>query len=266
MAKVTVVMPTYNDSATVGSAIESILGQKFSDWELIIVDDASTDNTRDLIRVLSEDHRIRVLHSAVNAGSGVARNRAIAEATGEYIAVMDADDISMPERLGDQASAMDADPSLAAVSSQMAEFGDWGGPVESNWPISRPEIARRQRAMKIPIPHPATMFRTADVRSVDGYDETCRRAQDYALFLKLSDRPMLCLPQVLLHYRTQRPLPLEYVIRNGRYAALARQRFDLSKRGVGTEDLPTVPTRSVVTDLNSVKSWMIRNVRERTGR
>lgn len=265
MVKVSVIMPTYNDRSTVESAVRSILEQKFADWELIIVDDASADDTLKVLNQFHADPRIMILHSKANMGSGVARNRAIASASGEYLAVMDADDLSLPDRLATQVRTLDADQSLAAVSSQVAEFGDWGGPVKGRWPVEDSVIAHRQRTMKIPIPHPATMFRTEEVRRVGGYDETCRRAQDFALFLRLSDRPMRCLPEVLLHYRTMRPVPLDYVILNGRYAALARKRFELLKSGCDLNECPTEPRRDLLTDAGSLKSWVVRNLRERTG-
>lgn len=266
MPQVSVIMPTFNDEEHIVEAVESILGQEFVDWELIIVDDASTDSTRDLIRKFERDDRVKVISLKVNSGSGVARNIAIRESVGEYLAVMDADDISLPSRLHRQVSAMDADESLAALAGQVAEFGRWGGPVAGRWPTSDDEIEARQRAMKMPIPHPSTMFRTSEVRRVGGYDERCRRAQDFALLLKLSDRRLGCLDEVLVHYRTERPVSLSYVVRNGRYAQLARDRFALAARGIAQEALPLEPERRLRTDLGSVKSWIVRNLQEKMGR
>ncbi|WP_369292765.1 glycosyltransferase family 2 protein [Rhodococcus indonesiensis] len=266
MARVSVVMATYNNEQSVGEAIESILTQTFSDWELIVVDDRSTDNTWQVVRDYLADARVRCVRLPINSGSGAARNRAIGMTSADFVAIMDADDISLPARLQSQVLALDEDPSLAAVSSQVAEFGEWGGPVVGRWPTSDEQVRQRQKGLKMPVPHPASMFRTSEVLRVGGYDETCRRAQDYALFLRLSDRRVRCLPEVHVLYRTARPLPLEYAVRNGRYAALARTRYAMASRGVAVEALPTQPARSLLVDLGSVKSWAVRNVRERIGR
>lgn len=265
MPKVTVIMATYNDDATIAESIGSILQQDFDDWELIVVNDASTDATVNVLEQFSDEERIRVISLDKNSGSGVARNIAIREAAGEYLAILDADDIALPQRLRLQAAALDADPALAAVAAQVAEFGTWGGPVPGRWPTSDQEVASRQLSRKMPIPHPSAMFRTSEVRRVGGYDERCRRAQDFALLLKLSDRRVRCLDEVLVHYRTQRPVTLSYVIRNGRYAQLARDRFEMSQRGLSEDALPLEPTKSIRTDLASVKSWVVRNLQEQIG-
>lgn len=266
MPKVSVIMPTYNNENTVGNAIESILNQSFEDWELLIVDDASSDSTGQVVGTFTEDPRITLTVLNQNLGSGVARNVALRGAVGEYIAVMDADDISLPRRLETQVSAMEADKDIAVLATQVAEFGEWGGPLEGRWPTSDAEVVARQKAMKMPIPHPSAMFRATEIRRVGGYDERCRRAQDFALLLKLSDRRVRCLSEVLVHYRTNRPVPLEYVLRNGRYADLARRRFELARDGVDEALLPLDPEKSLRTDMGSFKSWIARNLQEKVGR
>lgn len=266
MPRVSVIMPTYNDEHTVGSAIESILSQTFEDWELLIVDDASSDSTSQVVRAFTQDSRIKFSALEENSGSGVARNVALRGAAGEYIAVMDADDISLPLRLEAQVSEMETDKEIAVLATQVAEFGEWGGPLEGRWPTSDSEVAARQVAMKMPIPHPSAMFRATEIRRVGGYDERCRRAQDFALLLKLSDRRVRCLSEVLVHYRTERPVPLGYVIRNGRYADLARRRFELARDGIDEKLLPLDPEKSLRTDIGSFKSWIARNLQEKVGR
>src|SRR5690606_10350923 len=148
--------------ATIAESIGSILQQDFDDWELIVVNDASTDATVNVLERFSDEKRIRVISLDKNSGSGVARNIAIREAAGEYLAILDADDIALPQRLRLQSAALDADPALAAVAAQVAEFGTWGGPVPGRWPTSDHEVASRQLSRKMPIPHPSAMFRTSE--------------------------------------------------------------------------------------------------------
>ena len=100
--KVSVIIPAYNCEKVVGEAIEGILNQTFKDWELIICDDASTDSTVSVLEKYEQlDGRIRILRNSENKKAAYTRNRCIEVAQGEYIAVEDADDWSMPESIGD---------------------------------------------------------------------------------------------------------------------------------------------------------------------
>src|SRR5215510_6043019 len=107
MTAVSVLMPAYNAERFIRSSVRSVLSQTFTDFELIVVDDHSTDATPELLRSFS-DHRLRVIRMEHNLGVVGAINRAAREARGRYIARMDADDISMPTRLAKQKAFLDA--------------------------------------------------------------------------------------------------------------------------------------------------------------
>ncbi|WP_253261078.1 glycosyltransferase family 2 protein [Rhodococcus ruber] len=261
--RVTVVMPTYNDGSALAPAIRSILDQTFHDWELAVIDDCSDDGSVDAALEQIRDDRIIPIRLGENVGSGAARNIAISRSKAEYIAVMDADDISLPHRLATQIDFMDAHPEMCAVGSQLAEFGDWGGPRPGRWPTTSTAIAARQEAMKIPIAHPTALFRRSALIAVGGYDEACRRAQDYALFLRLRGQSIGCVSEVLVHYRTERPLPLRYAINNGRYVDLAQRRLKLQESGIPVSDLPDSPRRNPLVDLTSMAGWVVRRWQER---
>jgi glycosyltransferase involved in cell wall biosynthesis len=111
MAKVSVIIPVFNSAATLRESIDSVLGQTFSDFEVIIVDDGSTDNSRTIIseQAARFPGRIRYLYQA-NAGTAAARNAGIKEARGEYVALLDADDLWTPDKLQIQTSFMDDNP------------------------------------------------------------------------------------------------------------------------------------------------------------
>ncbi|PYE20196.1 glycosyl transferase family 2 [Williamsia limnetica] len=264
MIKVSVVMATFNDESTIRESIESVLRQTFEHWELLVVDDGSSDTTASIVeRIAAKDARVRLIQMSRNGGSGAARNEGIRVASGTYIAVLDADDLALEDRLSVQVDVMESNPDLVAVASQIAEFGPWGGPVVSAWSTEDSAVQRRQFEYKMPIPHPSTMFRAETIKSVGGYDENCRRAQDFALFLKLRDLRVRCLPEVLVHYRTDRPVSFKYVRRNQQYADLAMTRHRLSLMGHDEADIPTEPRWSAATEIRALKSWLVRSTRER---
>jgi GT2 family glycosyltransferase len=108
MAKISVIMPAYNRASFIGETIESILGQTYQDWELIIVDDGSTDNTQEVVSRYP-DPRIRCVRQA-NAGETAARNAGLSLAKGEYIACIDSDDLMLPHNLEVLLKTLEADP------------------------------------------------------------------------------------------------------------------------------------------------------------
>ncbi|OZC83649.1 hypothetical protein CH254_22205 [Rhodococcus sp. 06-412-2C] len=261
---VTVITAAYNAESTILECIDSVMAQTFQKWELIVVDDASTDRTQDRITdAASRDNRIRPILQSENLGSGAARNLALQLADGKYVAVLDADDISLPTRLERQVSILETRTDLAGVGSQLYEFGDWGGPVLSRWPTAEGKIKERQTKNKMPIPHPSCMIRTAIAKAVGGYDETCRRSQDYAMFLRMRNEHFACLSEPLVFYRTTRPVTLGYAIKSGRYADLAKSRqlgrHDSNRVRTTPRSLPL----SLKTDLRSTLQWMKRRQAER---
>ncbi len=116
MPQVSVIMPVFNGEQYVAEAIESILAQTFTDFEIIIVDDASQDKSPEIIREYERrDDRVRFLRQERNMGVSLARNRGIAAAAGEYIALMDSDDVSLPTRLEQQLRFLQEYPEIGAV-------------------------------------------------------------------------------------------------------------------------------------------------------
>ena len=103
---VSIIMPSYNTATYIRASIESVQNQTYKNWELIIVDDCSTDNTDEVVRPLLVDQRIRYLKNDKNSGAAISRNRALREAKGKWIAFLDSDDLWMPEKLGRQIAFM----------------------------------------------------------------------------------------------------------------------------------------------------------------
>ena len=104
---VSIIMPSYNTADYISESIKSVQAQVYSNWELIIVDDCSTDNTDDVVKPFLVDSRIRYLKNERNSGAAVSRNRALREARGRWIAFLDSDDLWVPEKLEKQISFME---------------------------------------------------------------------------------------------------------------------------------------------------------------
>ena len=134
MSRVTVFLPVYNGAAYLAGAIESILGQTFQDFEFLIVDDGSTDETPLLLEKY-DDPRIRVVTHAENAGVPATRNEGLELARGEYLAMIDSDDLAHPERLAAQVDFLDRHRDHAVVGSYAREIDEHG---TLQRPLSRP--------------------------------------------------------------------------------------------------------------------------------
>lgn len=207
-AQVSVVMPCRNAGGTIDEAVESILGGTFADLELIAVDDGSTDDTPDRLAVWERrDHRLRVVHRP--RGDLIAALNAGLDASGTpLVARMDADDVSLPNRLAAQVAFMDARPEVAVLGSLVQGFpeGDVreGFRIYIDWLnglVSHDDIAR-QIFIESPLVHPSVMLRREWVEKVGAYQER-GWPEDYDLWLRLLEAGAVFskVPQVLLLWR-----------------------------------------------------------------
>ncbi len=200
---ISVVLPVYNGETFLREAVESILKQSFRDFELIIINDGSTDRSGILCRQLaSVDQRI-VLIERANEGLVSALNEGIARARSNLIARMDADDVSMPERLELQHSRMQAEPQLAVLGS-FTRLMDKAGVVFrlNDYPVTENETARfLERGC--PIAHPTAMMRREVVLMAGGYRKAFSHCEDYDLWLRINELGygIANIPQPLLNYR-----------------------------------------------------------------
>lgn len=200
--RVTVVMPVRNGGAYLERAVESILGQTLTDFEFVIVDDGSTDETAEVLgRYRDADPRVRV-HRREQAGLVASLNCGWREARAGYIARMDADDIAFPERLARQVEFLDRHPGIALVGSAVVRIDASGQPIKRNvCPTSHAEIVEALREYSC-FTHPSVMLRASALAAVGGYRPAYRAAEDYDLWLRLSERYELAnLPDPLLYYR-----------------------------------------------------------------
>lgn len=200
--RVSVVLPVYNAERFVVEAVESILGQTLAAFELVVLDDGSTDATpRLLAGLVSRDPRIRLV-TRENRGLTRSLNEGLEIAAGEYVAIMNADDIALPDRLATQVAFLDEHPQVAAVGSQTRLLGSDGGRGPSTRLPQSPEAVRAFLTQASPLAHPSVMMRRSAVVAVGGYRPQMEPAEDYDLWLRLAERADLAnLPDVLLEYR-----------------------------------------------------------------
>jgi glycosyltransferase involved in cell wall biosynthesis len=203
-ATLTVILPVYNAQRYITAALESVLNQTFGDFELLIINDGSTDGTLAILEDYARrDGRITLI-SRPNTGYVIALNEGIAMARGEFIARMDADDISLPKRFEKQLAYLRANPNCVLVGSavdQMDAAGMVIGPM-ADVCFGHDAIDAALLRRGWPVVHPAVMMRTAAVRRVGGYRPDYCPNEDHDLFLKLAEIGHLeNLPDLLLQYR-----------------------------------------------------------------
>lgn len=201
--KVSVIMSVYNCERYLKEAVDSILSQTFSDFEFIIINDGSTDGSGGILESY-KDERIRLFNNQ-NKGLTKSLNEAIEYSRGEYIARMDADDISLPKRFEKQVKLLDSDQDIVMCGS-WAEFIDEKGQdiTEYKTPISDREIKNRI-IFHNPFIHPSVVIRKKIFDKVGLYDTNFRYAQDYELWTRIATKfNTVNIPEKLLRYRLLR--------------------------------------------------------------
>lgn len=200
---VSVLLPVYNGAATLRQAIDSILCQTHTDLELLLIDDASTDDSAAIIRDYARrDSRVAAVVHDRNAGLARTLNEGLARARYELVARMDQDDESLPQRLGEQKTFLDSHPRVVALGSWVLHMG------------ARPELDRLVRlpteheeiAAILPrencLYHPSVMLRRSAVLEAGGYRGEFKNAEDYDLWLRLARTHELAnVAEPLLRYR-----------------------------------------------------------------
>ncbi|MDD3012244.1 MAG: glycosyltransferase [Candidatus Gastranaerophilales bacterium] len=196
--KVTVLMPVYNSEKYLREAIKSILNQTFYDFEFLIINDGSTDKSVDIIESFN-DPRIRLVHNKKNLGLIASLNKGLDLCKGEYIARMDADDISLPTRLEKQVEFLDSNSDTVICSSLIKTFGDVN-PSVFRYPENHESI-KSTLLFKNSIAHPAVMMKKSAIKGLY-FDPEYKHAEDYELWVRASKYLKLYnMQEVLLLYR-----------------------------------------------------------------
>jgi glycosyltransferase involved in cell wall biosynthesis len=199
MPSVSVLMPVYNGASYLKESMESILNQSFEDYEFLIVNDGSTDESAIII---DSFHDSRVKHVKLNANEGIvnALNTGLSKALGEYIVRMDADDIALPQRIERQVEFMNRNSKVGIAGSWVNYFGAKKGIMQT--PVSHEEILWAL-TVDSAIFHPSIIFRKRLIDETGfNYSAAYPHAEDYAMWVELSDKATLAnIPEVLLNYR-----------------------------------------------------------------
>lgn len=202
MPRVSVILPVYNGEAFLKEAVDSIFGQTFTDFELIIINDGSSDASAACMDSYS-DSRIRYLEQE-NAGLAATLNKGIALARGEYIARQDQDDISLPERFAAQVAFLDANPGCGIVGTWAEIFSkDETMQRYHRHPIKNLDL-KLHLYFRNPFVHSSMMLRTESVRAIGGYttDKSRQPPEDYELWSRMARQYEVAnIGQVLVRYR-----------------------------------------------------------------
>lgn len=200
MPKITVLTTFFNSEKTLEECIESILNQSFSDFEFILVDDGSTDNSLEILESY-QDERISLIRSN-HIGRAQALNLGLKNSKGKYVAILDADDESLPERLSEQFFVLENENiSLVASNANLVnECGDKFG--QTNFPLNHDELVSKLLKLE-PFPHSSVMFSKEMAINLGGYNKRCLKSIDFNFYLEIIQAKLkiLCLEKSLINLR-----------------------------------------------------------------
>ena len=199
---VTVLLPVYNAEEYIFDSIQSILQQTYTNFELLVFNDCSTDDSLSIIQSFN-DSRITIINADVNSGYITHLNNGIKLAKGKYIARMDADDISRPQRFEKQIRFMETNPTIGVCGTWVTSFGKSQTPLLWEQPISHDQIIHRHFFFDSALAHPSVMIKTEVLtKNSISYDTKLIPSEDFDLWVRLTQICKLHnLPEALLDYR-----------------------------------------------------------------
>lgn len=194
-------MPVYNDERYLPQAIESVLRQSYTDFELILVDDGSTDSTADII-ASQHDDRIVAIRNPENVGLSASLNTGFRRARGSLLARLDSDDLAEPHRLARQVAFMDAHPSIGMAGSWFTQIDHKGSLVATVRPPADPIEVRWRLLFHSPIPPSTAMIRRNGLDTPLQHDESLSYAMDYELWSRIARTSLITtIEEVLVQRR-----------------------------------------------------------------
>lgn len=181
---VSVIMAAYNAEQTIAEAVQSLLIQTYPHFELILIDDGSTDKTSDILKTFeAQDSRVKII-TQENIGLTKSLNRGLNMAAGKYIARQDADDYSYPDRLEKQVTLMEENPDIVLCGTNCDNA--YANGMVSEWGHKSEQSLKSSITFKTPFAHSTAMFRTDTARKFGGYDESFVTSQDMEFWIRLS--------------------------------------------------------------------------------
>jgi glycosyltransferase involved in cell wall biosynthesis len=205
MAKVDIVIPAYNAARFLPAALESVLTQTFTDWRILLVDDGSTDHTSEIVSPFADRLGPKLLYiKQENRGLPAARNSAIRHSSAEFLALLDADDVWLPDRLAETVRRFDR-PEIGLVYGFVSRIDAEGNLVTTHDQMKRHaegRIASSIYMRTIDLPCPTVTFRRECVDLVGGFDESMRATEDRDLWLRIAQHYEVArVPKVIAFYR-----------------------------------------------------------------
>lgn len=226
---VSIIMPSYNTGRFIGETLESVLSQTYPNWELLIVDDCSSDNTDAAVGPYLADARIRYLKNEKNSGAAVSRNRALREAKGKWIAFLDSDDLWEPDKLQRQISFM-KDKGCSFSYTNYMEIGEDSEPNGKT--VTGPKRITRRGMYRYCWPGCLTVMYDAEAVGLIQIADI-RKNNDYAMWLKVCQRADCCLlEETLARYRRR-----SGSISNHSYVRLIKWHYRLFREAEGRTPL-----------------------------
>ena len=185
--KVSVVMTVCNEQDRIRRSVSSVLNQTYEDFEFVIVNDGSTDATREILESEFSDRRIKIFNQE-NKGRVKALNKAVKLALGEYIAILDADDYCLPERLKKQVEFLDRNPGVGIVGAAYYRYDEIRKEKYiRRYPAEDGQI-RKEMAKYIPMAHSSVMMRKSCLKKIGHYNEEFDTLQDMELFIRIAKK------------------------------------------------------------------------------
>ncbi|NVO85928.1 glycosyltransferase family 2 protein [Hymenobacter terrestris] len=260
---VSIVLPVYNVAAHIQDTMSSLLKQTLPDFELLILDDCSTDNTVDRIKAV-HDPRIRLIQNDQNLGRAGTDNAALQHVTGQYIAKMDGDDICHPERLAKQVAVLRQQPDVNVVGSWMQNFG--ASSYLNQYPESSAE-AQVMTLFTLPTGNPSVMLRTELLREQGlQYDATLRQTEDYDFFARyIRELRIHTIQEALIQYRVPPDIRKKEILSERATVAdmvreqlLTRWKVSFTSEELKTHNTIAMLNHGAGVSLQKVERWLLK--------
>ena len=260
-----VLLSSYNNDQTVEEAIEAVLNQNFRNFELILVNDGSTDLTGNIMKRFADSFDfIHLINNKVNIGKPLSINLAALKSSGQYLAIADADDVWFYDKLAIQSRELITHPEIDVLGGQLIRFGEWGSSkLPTSLPLSNLEISRSFRRGRMAINNPTSVIRRELFFKVGGHRGYFRRNEDLDLFLRMFKMGVEFknLPSVLIRYRTSTPIQsFKYwvTVENGRHQIL------IANSSIFSRAFPAVFLPRIILDyIRLVATFFIMKAAER---
>ncbi len=196
-----IIMPLYNSERFIGQAIQSLLTQSFKEFELIIIDDASSDGSLDIVKEF-KDGRIRILINEKNQGISFTRNKGLNVARGRFIAPFDSDDVAMPDKFAKQVRFLGSHPGYGMIGSWAQLIDHDGNFLKKRWKLpAKPKAIPAILLFRNYFCHSSIIMRREAI-PIGGYDDRLQIGEDYKMWIEIARKwKVWNLSDYLLHYR-----------------------------------------------------------------